>query len=239
MFKKHGETLAFLVLLFFLTSVVLSYSLVKAKRVIDSFHAEASVTAEKQSALVDSYRNCIADLETELKQQKDLLSEYKSSLDEAGAKYQQLLAEKNETEELVELMTPSYNNWNAYVDRHYKASRSDIQRKQDMEFSDARTMRITAYTEYECDKEPDHPFFGVTASGKTVREWFTIAAGSDIPFGTRIYIPYFKDKPNNGIFVVEDRGGAIKENCIDVYMSDQKKVDKFGCKWLDVYVIGD
>jgi 3D (Asp-Asp-Asp) domain-containing protein len=37
--------------------------------------------------------------------------------------------------------------------------------------------------------------------------------------------------------VVEDRGGAIKENCIDVYMSDQKAVNVFGCKWLDVYIL--
>jgi 3D (Asp-Asp-Asp) domain-containing protein len=58
-----------------------------------------------------------------------------------------------------------------------------------------------------------------------------------LPFGTLIYIPYFRNYENKGIFVVEDRGGAIKENCIDIYIADQKTVDEFGVKFLDIYIL--
>src|SRR5690606_32313382 len=113
----------------------------------------------------------------------------------------------------------------------------DVRPSSDHEGMEKKRMRVTAYTEYECGKEPDHPEFGITASGNRVEKWFTVAAGPELPFGTVVYIPYFKDCENNGIFVVEDRGGAIRRNCIDVYIPDQKMVDEFGCKWLDVYVV--
>ena len=134
-------------------------------------------------------------------------------------------------------MTPSYDRWNLYTDRYAKASRSIIPGNRQSSTVPSEAHEITAYTEYECDKDVNHPLFGITASGNRVQDWFTVAAGKELPFGTRIYIPYFKDEINNGIFVVEDRGGAIKENCIDVYMSDQKAVNVFGCKWLDVYIL--
>jgi len=100
-------------------------------------------------------------------------------------------------------------------------------------------MKVTAYTAYECDKEPSDPAFGVTASGKYVKQWRTIATGKQIPFGTKVYIPYFKDYPNEGIFITEDRGGAIKNNCIDVYMNNKSDAMDFGVRKLDVYVLKD
>jgi 3D (Asp-Asp-Asp) domain-containing protein len=100
-------------------------------------------------------------------------------------------------------------------------------------------MNVTAYTlSYEsCGKYPDDPAYGITASGKYVKEWRTIATGKNIPFGTRIYIPYFKDKPNKGIFVAEDRGGAIGSYNIDVYMANNKNAFEFGRRNLEVYIL--
>lgn len=91
---------------------------------------------------------------------------------------------------------------------------------------------VTAYTLAECGKTPDHPLYGITASGAKVKEGHTIAAPPDIPFGTKIYIPYF-----DTIFTVEDRGGAIKGDRLDVYMKDVSEALEFGRRRLDVIIL--
>ena len=90
------------------------------------------------------------------------------------------------------------------------------------------TVIATAYTSSreECD---DTPF--ITASGQRVF-WGVIAADPKFPFGTKIYIPYFQKT-----FIVLDRGGAIKGNRIDIWMSNKKDAIKFGSKKLIVYVL--
>jgi len=105
----------------------------------------------------------------------------------------------------------------------------------------SRIMWVTAYDlSYEsCGKYPDHPEYGITASGERVREWYTIAAGPELPFGTEVYIPYFRDKPNGGVFVIKDRGGAVKNSCLDVYIADHEACDRFGLQRLEVYVLTD
>ncbi len=77
---------------------------------------------------------------------------------------------------------------------------------------------------------------GITSSGAKATSWYTLAAGSAYPIGTIIYIPYFKDKPNGGWFVVQDRGGAIKNNKLDVYMSTHSGALQFGRRSLECYV---
>ena len=98
---------------------------------------------------------------------------------------------------------------------------------------------VTAYTlaEDECGKAPSHPAYGITASGNRVVPWRTIAAGSGLPFGTKIYLPHFKDYPNKGVFIVEDRGGAIDATNIDVYFEDYQEAIKFGRRKLVGYII--
>ena len=77
---------------------------------------------------------------------------------------------------------------------------------------------------------------GRTASGAIASAWYTIAAGKTYPIGTVIYIPYFKNKPNGGWFVVQDRGGAISSNRIDVYMGSHSQALQFGRHNLTCYV---
>ena len=77
---------------------------------------------------------------------------------------------------------------------------------------------------------------GITSSGAKASEWYTIAAGKCYPIGTVIYIPYFKDKPNGGWFVVQDRGGAISSNRIDVFMGSHSQALQFGRRNLTCYV---
>lgn len=100
-----------------------------------------------------------------------------------------------------------------------------------------RTMHVTAYWAGSCDKPPGHPLYGITASGEKVREWHTVAGGPELPLGTRIYIPFFAEMPNGGWFQVADRGGAIGNGDIDVYMRTVVEALRFGTKDLEVWII--
>lgn len=77
---------------------------------------------------------------------------------------------------------------------------------------------------------------GITASGAPASEWYTLAAGSVYPIGTVIYIPYFKDKPNGGWFVVQDRGGAISSDRLDIFYDSHSAALQFGRRYLECYV---
>ena len=99
-----------------------------------------------------------------------------------------------------------------------------------------KTLNASAYTASTCDKLPSHPAYGITASGAKVKEWYTVAAGKSYPMGTVIYIPALSDKPNGGWFVVQDRGGAIKDNKLDIYMGTYNDCIKFGRKDLECHI---
>lgn len=62
-----------------------------------------------------------------------------------------------------------------------------------------------------CGKDPSSPGYGITAVGTRATEGRTIAMDSRFPFGTKVYIE------GVGYRTVEDRGGAIKGNRIDIY----------------------
>ena len=77
---------------------------------------------------------------------------------------------------------------------------------------------------------------GITSSGAVASQWYTLAAGSAYPIGTVIYIPYFKDKPNGGWFVVQDRGGAISSDRLDIFYNSHSSALQFGRRYLECYV---
>ena len=99
-----------------------------------------------------------------------------------------------------------------------------------------KTLNTSAYTASTCDKKPTDKGYGITASGARVKSWYTVAAGKAYPMGTVIYIPALKNKPNGGWFVVQDRGGAIKNNKLDIYMSTYNECIQFGRKNLECYI---
>ena len=98
----------------------------------------------------------------------------------------------------------------------------------------SRTFNVTAYNDTPACQGK---WVGQTASGNSLKEWHTVAAGKSIPFGTVLYIPYFKNKPNKGIFVVEDRGGAIKDNNLDIFMISTEEALEFGRRDLKVKIL--
>ena len=96
-----------------------------------------------------------------------------------------------------------------------------------------RTMNASAYCSCAkcCGKTN-----GKTASGATATPWYTIAAGKGLPIGTIVYIPALSNKPNGGWFIVQDRGGAISNNRIDIFTGSHSEALGFGRRNLECYV---
>lgn len=92
------------------------------------------------------------------------------------------------------------------------------------------TLNTSAYCAASCGGNTK------TACGATARSWYTVAAGKGYAIGTIIYIPYFANQPNGGWFVVQDRGGAITNNKLDVYMSSYSECTNFGRRNLECYI---
>ena len=88
------------------------------------------------------------------------------------------------------------------------------------------TYKITAYCSCSkcCGKTT-----GRTASGTQAIAGRTVAAPSKFAFGTKLNI-------GGHIYTVEDRGGAIKGNRIDIYVSSHSAALQWGVKYLPVSV---
>lgn len=99
-----------------------------------------------------------------------------------------------------------------------------------------KTLNASAYTASTCGKSPSSKGYGVTASGAKASSWYTVAAGKGYPMGTVIYVPSMKNKPNGGWFVVQDRGGAISNNKLDIYMSTYNECIQFGRRNIECYI---
>lgn len=99
-----------------------------------------------------------------------------------------------------------------------------------------KTLNASAYSAADCGKSINSPSYGITSSGARATAWYTVAAGRAYPIGTIIYIPYFANEPNHGWFVVQDRGGAITNNKIDIYMTTHNECIKFGRRNLECYI---
>ena len=92
---------------------------------------------------------------------------------------------------------------------------------------ETKIFKITAYCPCAkcCGKQT-----GITASGTRATAGRTIAASSQYAFGTKLLI-------NGQVYTVEDRGGAIKGNKIDVYMDSHAQALAWGVKYLPVQVV--
>lgn len=75
---------------------------------------------------------------------------------------------------------------------------------------------------------------GITASGAVARPWYTVAASRGYPFGTRIHLIDLKKT-----VVVQDRGGSIKGNRLDLFVGSRKEALKFGRKKMEGIVLSD
>jgi len=84
--------------------------------------------------------------------------------------------------------------------------------------------------------------WGSQTSMQTHTRVGVIAAPKDIPLGSEMYIPELKNYKEDGIFNVEDRGGAVVAksdgtHIIDVWLPTHEQVKEFGRKRVTVYLM--
>jgi len=78
------------------------------------------------------------------------------------------------------------------------------------EYWRAMEMRVTSYTAATSGKEPDHPAYGITASGRMAGKGVVGVDRSVVPFLSELYIPEY------GIGFVGDTGGGIHGRWVDL-----------------------
>ncbi len=80
---------------------------------------------------------------------------------------------------------------------------------------------------------------GVTASGTKAVAGITVAMPSNYSFGTRIQLKSANGNLMNGgnYYTVQDRGGAIKSNRIDIFFSSHKEALNFGRRTVYLKVV--
>lgn len=72
---------------------------------------------------------------------------------------------------------------------------------------------------------------GITSTGVIATTNHTIAVDpTQIPYGSKVVI-------NGQVYVAEDCGGAIKQNCIDIYVATHAEGESKGVYYTDVYLI--
>jgi uncharacterized protein YabE (DUF348 family) len=79
-------------------------------------------------------------------------------------------------------------------------------------------MYATSYSPSRAGVAPDHPWFGITASGKPLTKGLVAIDRRYIPFGTLMYVPGY------GFAEAADTGGGIKGRWIDLGYDDDNWV---------------
>lgn len=92
---------------------------------------------------------------------------------------------------------------------------------------DGQVYKVTAYCPCSkcCGKSN-----GITSSGRKATAGRTVAASSKFPIGTKLNI-------GGHIYTVEDRGGAIQGNRIDVFVNSHSQALSWGVKYMPVSVV--
>jgi len=81
-------------------------------------------------------------------------------------KCEELSRENQQLKDQLDILVVPAEKWNLYEKRYNKSSRSDSERNLKFKYrTTLKRMRVTAYTEYECDKDSNHPQFRITTSG--------------------------------------------------------------------------
>ncbi|HHW57462.1 MAG TPA: DUF348 domain-containing protein [Clostridia bacterium] len=110
----------------------------------------------------------------------------------------------------------------------FTTSRGEIVR-----YKEVKTMIATAYdsSEDSTGKKPGDPDYGITATGMKATRGVIAVDPRVIPLGTRLYVEGY------GFGIAADTGGAIKGNIIDVYFPTHEEVQKWGKRYVKVYIL--
>lgn len=113
------------------------------------------------------------------------------------------------------------------VQKNAGTSRGTVMPRTSTTVINGETYKITAYCPCRkcCSKTN-----GRTASGTKATAGRTVAAPAKFPFGTKLNI-------GGHIYTVEDRGGAIQGNRIDIFVDNHSTALQWGVKYLPVSVV--
>lgn len=85
-----------------------------------------------------------------------------------------------------------------------------------------------------CGKAPDHPAFGITASGRAAEPYTTVAVDPHIiPLGSAVYVDYGDGTVRE--YRADDTGGAIKGAHIDLCVEEHQEALELGVKTVAVW----
>ena len=144
--------------------------------------------------------------------------------------YQSILAEEEEQRKREEMLEQMRQSGPAEVTAVINPDGTITTRQGTYEIVDVITMEASAYC--PCEICCGIYASGYTADGSKATAMHTVATSDDYDFGTLMYIPYF-----DNVFEVEDRGGAIQDNRIDIYYDTHEEALIFGRHTIIVYII--
>lgn len=161
-------------------------------------------------------KNLIQDISNEIQEQKSSLNsvqeQVNNELDNLRMEINEI-GSKEEVEKKEETKVADYK----------VTSRGSISRTERVDTSSGgwTTFNVSAYCSCSkcCGKSN-----AITASGAKAKAGVTIAAPSKYVFGTQIYLE------GMGTYTVQDRGGAIQGNKIDIYFDSHSEALAFGRK---------
>lgn len=172
--------------------------------------------------------------------------------DELDEKYQnvrskneKLLEEKHELEQKVEKLTKHIEESQVEIDKlrkendELKSTNSELEDKlENILGGEWETFRLTYYDNYEqsTGKTPDHPYFGITASGRPTEKGVTIAVDPNVvPLGSWVLIKWPDGKIEKRR--ADDTGGLIKGKRIDYYVP--KVTSSMGVDYVEVKILDE
>lgn len=145
-----------------------------------------------------------------------------------------VVSQENEISEIEEMPTIEEADTEAMEIEHCheKEHREEIVQEASRGYSHGHEFIVTAYdlSVESCGKAPNHPGYGVTASGKnlaghTLESARAIAVDPNvIPLWSQVHIAFDDEnmKQYDGIYTAVDTGGAIKGNRIDLYVGEDE-----------------
>lgn len=212
--KKSQKELVFAVLSFVCMSA-LAVLTIQANQLKEEFREENERLEENNSKLKDDLSNKITEvdeLNDNVESLNDSLNKQVEQIEELKKNNKKLNNEIEKKEEEIE----------GLVQLSKKTKRNETKTSNSSGYT--HTMEVTQYTAgvESTGKRPGDPAYGVTASGKQVQLGVTIACPPSIPFGTKI------DIKGIGVRECMDRGSAITEGKLDVYVENLNDALSFG-----------
>ena len=95
----------------------------------------------------------------------------------------------------------------------------------------ATDMKVTAYSNDPISINVPEYRDGLTATHEVARRGLCAADWNLYPVGTQFWIP------NYGVCTVEDRGGAVRGEHIDLFFATRKEALEWGVQNIQVYII--